>query len=275
MRNQTPLRNGMLALAVITTLTSAALAQRPYGEPYGNQHYGNQQGHDASRNVAGQFDYYALVMSWSPSYCAGEQRDGYDPQCDRSDGKRYNFVLHGAWPQFAPHGWPEDCPVRGRAFVPRPVINGMLDIMPSDKLVIHEYRKHGTCSGMEPSQYFDFARRLFNKVQVPDDYRNPQEARFVSPEQLVADFQQVNPWLRRDMIAVDCNGNGNRLREIRICFSKEGQPQSCSKNEDQHKMCRADQVYLPPVRATKENAPAREPNTPVPRPRLIPNARNI
>ena len=152
-------RNGLLALAVISTLSSGAVAQRPYGHS-NNRGNSNGTGTEDGRNVAGQFDYYALVLSWSPSYCSGVQSDGYNPQCDRSDGKRYNFVLHGLWPQYAPKGWPQDCPVRGRAFVPRPVINSMLDIMPSDKLVIHEYRKHGTCSGMEPTQYFELARKL-------------------------------------------------------------------------------------------------------------------
>ena len=262
-------RNGLLAMAVIATVSSAAVAQRPYG--YNNRSYSAE-----GRNVAGQFDYYALVLSWSPSYCAGTRRDGYDPQCDRTDGKRYSFVLHGLWPQYSPKGWPQDCPVRGRSFVPRPLINSMLDIMPNDKLVIHEYRKHGTCSGLEPAQYFDFARKLYKSVVIPDELRHPFETKFISPADLVADFSRANPWLKPNMIAVDCGGSGNRLTEIRICFGKEGQPVACSKNEDQRKMCQAPKMYLPPVRATKtDNAPTVDPKTPVPRPRLIPNARNI
>ena len=43
----------------------------------------------------------------------------------------------------------------------------MLDIMPSKKLVFHEYRKHGTCSGLGVDGYFDLARRLYEKVQDP------------------------------------------------------------------------------------------------------------
>ncbi len=260
-------RNALLALAVVVTVTSAALAQRPYGY---------NRGSSEGRNVAGQFDYYALVLSWSPSYCAGARREGYDPQCDRQDGKRYSFVLHGLWPQYSPKGWPQDCPVRGRAFVPRPLINSMLDIMPSDKLVIHEYRKHGTCSGLEPAQYYDLARKLFSKVTIPDAYRNPFETSFVSPGELVADFTRANPWMKPNMIGVDCGGTGNRLTEIRICFSKEGQPVACSRNEDQRKLCTAEKMYLPPVRATNHgDVPAKDPTPGLPRPKLIPNARNI
>lgn len=261
-------RNGLLALAVVATISSAAVAQRPYGYNRGSTTDG--------RNVAGQFDYYALVLSWSPSYCASARRDGYDPQCDRTDGRRYSFVLHGLWPQYAPKGWPQDCPVSGRSFVPRPLINAMLDIMPNDKLVIHEYRKHGTCSGLEPQAYFDLARRLYRSVVIPDEFHNPYETKFISPADLVADFINANPWLKPNMIAVDCGGSGNRLTEIRICFGKDGQPTGCSRNEDQQKMCRAPKMYLPPVRASRtDDAPAVDPKPPVPRPRLIPNARNI
>lgn len=263
MKTRSFLRTGLIALALVSTLASAALAQRPYGQSYGRR-----------ANVAGEFDYYVLVMSWSPSYCAGLVREGYDPQCDRSDGKRYNFVLHGAWPQYAPKGWPEECPVRGRAFVPRDIINSMLDIMPSDKLVIHEYRKHGTCSGLSPSQYFALARSLFRSVNVPAEFHNPMEARFVSLADLYGEFHKVNPWLRPEMMAVDCNGNGNRLREVRFCFTREGQPRACTRNEDQGRMCRADKVYMPPVRASRVDAPAREDNAPLPRPRMIPSAPN-
>jgi ribonuclease T2 len=262
---RTKLRYALLAVAVAATVTSAALAQRPY------QGRGTAEG----RNIAGQFDYYALVLSWSPSHCAATQGSGADLQCGRSDGKRYSFVLHGLWPQYAPRGWPQDCPVRGRPFVPRPVITSMLDIMPSDKLVIHEYRKHGTCSGLEPAQYYDLSRKLFTSVTIPDDYRNTFEAVFVSPDDLAREFMKVNPWLKPNMIGIACGGPGNRLTDVRICFSKEGQPTACTRNEDQRKMCSAPKVYLPPVRSTKQGdpPPSKAPTTQTPR--SVPNARNI
>jgi ribonuclease T2 len=261
---RTKLRYGLIALSVAATVASAAMAQRPYGG----------RASPEGRNVAGQFDYYALVLSWSPSHCASAQAGRDALQCERTDGKRYSFVLHGLWPQYAPRGWPQDCPVKGRAFVPRPVITGMLDIMPSDKLVIHEYRKHGTCSGLEPAQYFDFSRKLFSGVTIPDDYRNPFEAKFVSPSDLISDFMKVNPWMKPNMIAVDCSGPGNRVGDVRICFSKEGQPTGCSRNEDQRKMCSADKMYMPPVRATRiDDGRGKAPSSPLPGP--APRGRNI
>ena len=58
----------------------------------------------------------------------------------------------------------------------------MLDIMPSKKLIFHEYRKHGTCSGLGVDGYFDLARRLHDKVQIPTRFDPLTDDRlFVEP----------------------------------------------------------------------------------------------
>ena len=112
----------------------------------------------AERNTPGAFDYYALVLSWIPSYCRGEGKGRKDKQCDGT--KPHAFLLHGLWPQHE-IGWPLDCRTVKRPWVPESVIAEMGDIMPSKNLVIHEYRAHGTCSGLEPKEYFAAARALY------------------------------------------------------------------------------------------------------------------
>lgn len=245
-----PIRS--LRLAVIAVAAAAAgvfvaatgvSAQGGPG-PAGKAPYSAQP---PGKNEAGRFDYYAMVMSWSPSYCAGLQRGGYDPQCHSRDGKRYSFILHGLWPQHE-RGWPQDCPIQGRPFVPQKTIDGMLDIMPSPKLVIHEYRKHGTCSGLSPEDYYAVSRQLFKKVAVPARYARTNQALSVSPAELVRDFVDANPGMKSENMAVACGGPGNRLREIRVCFTREGQFRACGRNEDARKLCSASKLYLPPVR---------------------------
>ncbi|MEZ5818806.1 MAG: ribonuclease T2 [Hyphomicrobiaceae bacterium] len=237
----------MAAVATAAALTALGAprleAQRGPG-PGGRAPYEAQP---PARNEAGRFDYYSLVLSWSPTYCAGLRRDNYDPQCHRRDGKRYAFVLHGLWPQYE-RGWPENCPTRSRPFVPQRVIDGMLDIMPSSKLVIHEYRKHGTCSGLSPEEYFKVSRRYFDKVRVPPRYERPNQAFTVSPAEVVRDFLSVNPELKADQLAVSCGGPGNRLREVRVCLSREGSFRSCGRNEDARRLCGASRLFVPPVR---------------------------
>lgn len=197
----------------------------------------------ASRDRAGDFDYYALVLSWSPTYCEGAGSDRDEPQCD---GKRsYAFVLHGLWPQYE-KGYPERCEIGKKPWVPKSVIRAMLDIMPSERLVIHEYKKHGTCSGLEAEDYFGLSRRLFGQIKIPARYTAADKELRLTPQQVSADFLAANPQLTAAMISVDCARKG-RLKEIRICFTNEGVPRACGKNEAASS-CRASTVTLPPVR---------------------------
>lgn len=206
------------------------------------------------RNAAGQFDYYALVLSWSPAFCASGGHDD-SPQCSQSNPRPYSFVLHGLWPQYD-KGWPQDCPTRAPAYVPRPLINEMLDIMPASQLVIHEYKKHGTCSGLDPAAYYALARKLYTGVKIPERFNQPTGTQLVSPDDVIADFRKSNPEIKDDMIAVSCSGSGDRLREVHICVSKDGKPASCGKNEVQRKMCSADKMTVLPVRGAKAAAAA-------------------
>lgn len=228
-----------------------------------NGDYGSRSNNNGSdngyggygRNVPGEFDYYALVLSWSPTYCAGEGRDrDDDTQCNRRDGRRYSFVLHGLWPQYE-NGYPSNCRLPRRPFVPDSVISSMLDVMPSRGLVIHEYRTHGTCSGMDPAQYFRTAHRLFDSINIPDRFRNPFESQVVSATDVEREFLRANPQFRPDMIAVVCGGPGGSLREVRFCLSKDGKPRSCGQNETRRKLCTANQVFIPPARSAAETMP--------------------
>lgn len=232
-----------MAALSLWLLPVAAEAQRGPG-PGGQAPYSRGGG----RNVAGQFDYYALVMSWSPSYCATQPQGSSDPQCSRRrDGKRYAFVLHGLWPQHE-RGWPESCLTRERPFVPDRTITAMLDIMPSKRLVIHEYKKHGTCAGLGVDAYFDLSRKLFHRIKVPARYAGLNRPLLVARQELVTDFIAANPGLRPTSIGVACGGPGNRLRELRFCFDKKGALRNCGRNEEQRRLCSADRVSMPPIR---------------------------
>jgi ribonuclease T2 len=194
------------------------------------------------RGRPGDFDYYVLVLSWSPTYCE-TARNPDESQC--SGRRPYAFVLHGLWPQYR-RGYPQDCRTRERPWVDNRTIDRILPIMPSRQLIIHEYRKHGTCAGLSADEYFDTARRLYESVRIPSRYLSPNDPVTVSPGELVDDFVKTNPELKPDMIAVDCDRRS--LREIRICFSRGLRPQPCGENENPRKLCRNDRVVMPPVR---------------------------
>jgi ribonuclease T2 len=251
-------RIACLAVALLTA--SGALAQRPPDRQ--RPDLCARQG-STERDRAGVFDYYVLSLSWSPGYCTSLNPARSDPQCSR----RFAFVLHGLWPQFA-RGWPQDCQSPDRGFVPRPVAERMRDIMPSDKLIFHAYRKHGTCSGLGVDGYFALARRLFEKVKIPPRFQDLSEERLtIAPDDLVREFLASNPGLTADMIAVYCAGPGERLREVRICFDRDGNFRSCGKNEDQSRLCPAARIYVPPVRSHPSAPPRRDGDLVLPGPR--------
>lgn len=255
--------------AIIAMLCAAAgaYAQEQHA-PWPSEYFNPKQ----RANSAGDFDYYALVLSWSPTHCIASEGDNDAMQCERRDGLRYGFIVHGLWPQYE-QGYPERCRTAFRPFVPEDVIASVSDIMPSRSLVIHEYKMHGTCSGLQPAQYFGLARRAFAGIRIPDRYQNPFDSQYVSPRELEADLLRANPQLRPNMLAVSCGGPGNRLIDIRVCLTKNGGPRPCGKNENQQQLCHAEQVLLPPVRSTRRPGTGlkqeEKEDRPLPRPRLI------
>src|SRR5260370_8123968 len=62
----------------------------------------------------GQFDYYVLSLSWSPSFCAAAAERGRGRAGNAQCGARpYSFAVPALWPQYH-NGFPEDgqLPVR-------------------------------------------------------------------------------------------------------------------------------------------------------------------
>jgi len=192
----------------------------------------------------GAFDYWALTLSWSPTYCESEAGRDNRQQC--GPGRHFAFVLHGLWPQYE-NGWPEYCPDSAR-YVPESVIRWMTDIMPSKGLIIHEWRKHGTCSGLGQRDYFRLTRLLFERITIPARYIEPTAYMLTSPDKMRHDFLATNRWLRPDGLAIQCGNRRDRanLSEVRVCFDRDLNPRACGSNE--RRQCRAGQLVLPPVR---------------------------
>jgi ribonuclease T2 len=198
----------------------------------------------ARGNKAGIFDYYVLSLSWSPSFCGTLAGEDNPTQC--APGQRFAFVTHGLWPQFK-DGWPEFCATK-EAWVPEQQIDAVMDIMPSRKLIIHEWRKHGSCSGLSQADYFGAVRSFRERLRIPARYLSPAAEIRTTPQQLVRDFVQSNKKLTAEMMSVQC-GNARdtaRLSELRICLDRKGAFTPCGRNEARH--CRAGHLIMPEVR---------------------------
>ncbi len=190
-------------------------------------------GHDGR---AGQFDYFVLSLSWSPEHCAGADARADEPQC--SSSRPYGFVVHGLWPQSS-SGSLDSCTAGGR--LDASIVDGMLDLMPSGALVRHEWKRHGTCSGMPPAGYFEKVRAAHDRVRIPDAYLNPKRPRRVDAKEVRKDFLQANPGFDGDDLAVVCRRR--YLREIRVCLDKELRPRTCG--PDVRDQCRGEVTVRP------------------------------
>jgi ribonuclease T2 len=188
----------------------------------------------------GDFTYYVLSLSWSPAFCLSSPGEA---ECNGP--RRYGLIVHGLWPQNET-GWPEHCGVH-RA-VPDDVVQSMADLMPARGLIYHEWSAHGTCSGLEPVEYFALVRRAFTSVAIPRELSNPTQAIEEAPSSVVAAFLHANPRLGPQSVVVTCSGQGSpRLREVRICLDRDLGPRSCS-TDALREACGAPQLIIPPVR---------------------------
>jgi len=178
----------------------------------------------------GNFDFYLLTLSWSPEFCHSHS---YSPECQSG---HYGFIVHGLWPQFT-EGYPENC--SGAPGPSNP--SEMLDIMPDEKLIQHEWTTHGTCSGLTADEYFKLLRRAYASIKIPAQLAGPSEGFSITPKDLKEKFLEANPRLNRETIAVNC-GN-NYLTGVYICLTKDLQPTSCDTIRD----CRANVIKVTPI----------------------------
>jgi ribonuclease T2 len=166
------------------------------------------------------FDYWVLALSWSPEFCASNDARPDSRQCSRP----HEFIVHGLWPQNE-RGYPASCDVSGKR-VSTATADRLAPLVPDRGLVFHQWRKHGSCSGMEPDAYFATLERAGRSIQVPSawlrDASKGRRVRFADVEQA---FIEANPRLTAAGIAVECRQH--YLREVRVCLDRDLAPRRC------------------------------------------------
>jgi ribonuclease T2 len=195
------------------------------------------------RTAPGKFDFYVMSLSWSPGFCATPAGRNDDTQCGPQ--RNFAFVLHGLWPQYEERGWPENCGSGERPDAA--VVAAMLPIMPSPKLVSHEWSKHGTCSGLSVKEYFEEASDAFRGVKIPSAYQAPMKQITVDPDKVQSGFAAANPAFPAGSFVVTCTSNGRFLQEVRACLTKELTGRPCNR-EVLRSACKSNQVIMRPVR---------------------------
>ena len=188
----------------------------------------------------GEFDFYVFSLSWSPDYCASPAGARDRLQCVE---RKYGFVVHGLWPQFE-SGWREPCS-NAPLTLPAALKRDVLEIMPSQRLMNHEWRTHGTCSGLTPQKYFESILTTWANVRFPERLKNlTKEQVEFSPADIEHQFVAANTGLKPNMLSVNCKGRF--LSEVRICLDKNLKFRACSAQAERG--CSMAKIIVRPIR---------------------------
>lgn len=195
----------------------------------------------AEGEAAGDFDYYILALSWNPAWCALEGDGRRAPEC--ADGADLGFVLHGLWPQYEQDGWPSYCHT-GQRDPSRAMTDAMSDIMGSDSLAWHQWKKHGRCTGLSARGYYETMRKAYDSVKMPRIFSMIDKRLKVPAEVIEGAFLEANPDLSRDQITVTCDDG--LISEVRLCLDRDLSPRTCG--PDVIRDCRMQDAVLEPLR---------------------------
>ncbi|MGZ2259230.1 ribonuclease T2 family protein [Roseobacter sp. A03A-229] len=175
----------------------------------------------AQDHRAGEFDYYVLSLSWSPNWCALEGDARGSEQCEpRHD---HGWILHGLWPQYE-RGYPEYCRTSARA-PSRPMTAEMSDIMGTSGLAWHQWKKHGTCSGLEAADYYTLSRDAYGRITRPPVFRQLDKVVRLPASVVEEAFLEANPDLSAKGITITCRQG--HIQEARICLTRDLELRTC------------------------------------------------
>lgn len=206
----------MYASLVALCPADGALARRPH-----SQHTTTSPAAAKATATPGHYDYYVMALSWSPTYC-----QTHPDEAEQCGHQGFGFVLHGLWPQYDSGRGPQRCATD--AVPDRGTVAAALAFMPSRRLINHEWRAHGSCTGLDPAAYFKLADRAFAAVHVPPELKAPRQDVQMRADDLRSALKRANPALADDMLSLHCSKGD--LVELRVCLDKDDlAPRRCGK----------------------------------------------
>ena len=190
----------------------------------------------ASDHTTG-FDYYLLVLSWAPEYCATHSNHAGSAECDPD--RHFGYIVHGMWPENDNGSHPQDCGPGSP--VAQSTVRRMMAIMPARGLIQHEWREHGACTGLSAQDYFANVEKAFGEVKVPPKYSAPAQEFRARPSKIEDDFAKANNVASEDF-RISCSDS--ELVAVEACLTKDLQYERCPSSL---RDCRASQVLVRPT----------------------------
>lgn len=149
----------VLAVLVVGTLLAWFSVKRPGEAPVVPKANPERPAAPAGKAAErASFDFYLLALTLHPAFCA----DGHQDMSECRVGGRRPLVIHGLWPErLEPRAWPRDCPAPALD-LDDGLEQRLADFMPGMQAGLHEHewRKHGSCSGLDDDAYFTHTLEL-------------------------------------------------------------------------------------------------------------------
>lgn len=104
----------------------------------------------------------------------------------------------------------------------------MADIMGTSGLAWHQWKKHGTCTGLSAAAYYALSRKAYARVTRPAVFRK-LDRKVLLPAAVVEEaFLKSNPDMFADGVTITCRNE--QIQEARICLSKDLNPVPCGQD---------------------------------------------
>ncbi|CAK4646656.1 unnamed protein product [Aphanomyces euteiches] len=174
-----------------------------------------------SEPAAAKFDFYVFAYSWQAEFCHGNSYPG----CTNPEPYwETHFTIHGLWPDVETGSHPGFCTseafnsnyVRttiGESVLEQywPNVKVAANTSQYDSFWDHEWKPHGTCSGLDQITYFKAAIQKIQEHSTPDFIVH-------NVGQLVSSNAVRNAFGGPKYAALQCNGD--RLAEVYTCYNK-------------------------------------------------------
>jgi ribonuclease T2 len=181
----------------------------------------------------GDFDYYMLEQSWLPEFCAGtvayKPTKMPHPECNDIESRfgATRPTVHGLWPQDRGGNHPFECAgspgcaARGVCPIDGRQIDDNLEKELGDRwmpgypsLADHEWKRHGTCSGLDQQAYFAATAAIAAKV--------PVQAIPLAKIGQDVEFRDLEQWWGEPRAAFLCHRRKGRqyLAAVRTCWKR-------------------------------------------------------
>jgi len=192
----------------------------------------------ADYGSAGDFDFYVVQQSWPAEFCYSHS--SY-PGCENpTNWQQNNLTLHGVWPNYnvarSGHDWPQCCSSKYGTSITQSEMESILSELqtywPSEQdpapsgdwsssLWEHEWNKHGTCSGLGVTDYFQHGINIMQQANISTpSVISSNIGGSTTAEAIQSAFNNGSPCgSGACLVGVTCSGS--YLEAITTCWSKD------------------------------------------------------